>query len=309
MSFAWGDYTKKGLDTPFSVPKYAPMNALRTTFLMALLTVLFVLAGKALGGDRGMVMAFGLAVVMNLFSYWFSHKIVLAMYHAKEVTESEAPELHSIVRNLATRDGLPMPKVYIIPSDAPNAFATGRNPKHAVVAVTEGILRILNRDELSGVLGHELSHVLHRDILIGAIAATFAGAISLLANIAQFAMIFGGGRGGDGNRRGNPLGMLLMIVLAPLAAMLIQLAVSRSREYGADEAGAKLCGNPLYLAGALRKLEAGAQRIPMQAHPATAHMFIVSPLTGRGFSALFRTHPLTEDRIARLEAMAHSRAA
>jgi heat shock protein HtpX len=285
------------------------MNALKTTFLMALLTVLFVFAGQALGGQQGMVMAFGLAIVMNLFSYWFSHKIVLAMYHAKEVTEAEAPELHSIVRNLATRGGLPMPKVYIIPGETPNAFATGRNPKHSVVAVTEGILRILNRDELSGVIGHELSHIQHRDILIGTIAATFAGAISMLAHMAQWAMIFGGGRGSDDDRRGNGLVMILMIILAPIAAMLIQMAVSRSREYGADAGGAKLCGNPLSLASALKKLEAGAKYMPMDASPATAHMFIVSPLTGRGFTTLFRTHPLTEDRVARLEALAYGRVA
>jgi len=275
---------------------------------MALLTVLFVFAGKALGGDQGMVMAFGFAVVMNLFSYWFSHKIVLAMYRAKEVTEAEAPELHSIVRNLSMRAGLPMPKVCIIPGDTPNAFATGRNPQHAVVAVTEGILRILNRDELAGVLGHELSHIKHRDILIGTIAATFAGAISMLANLAQWAMIFGGGRDHDRDR-GNPLAMILMMLLAPLAAMLIQMAVSRSREYAADAGGAQLCGNPLSLASALKKLEVGAHRMPMEARPATAHMFIVNPLSGRGFTSLFRTHPLTEDRVARLEAMAFGRMA
>jgi heat shock protein HtpX len=284
------------------------MNGLRTTFLMALLTVLFVYAGKALGGEQGMVMAFGLAIVMNVFSYWFSHKIVLAMYHAKEVTEAEAPELHAIVRNLATRGGLPMPKVCIIPGDTPNAFATGRNPKNSVVAVTEGIMRILNREELAGVIGHELSHIQNRDILIGTIAATFAGAISMLANMAQWAMIFGGGRHqDDDNRGGNPLVMMLMIFLAPLAAMLIQMAVSRSREYAADAGGAKLCGNPLSLASALKKLEAGAQYMPMEAKPATAHMFIVNPLTGKGMMSLFRTHPLTEDRVARLEAMAYGR--
>ncbi|MFH1263236.1 MAG: zinc metalloprotease HtpX [Pseudomonadota bacterium] len=285
------------------------MNMLKTTFLMALLTVLFVFAGQALGGQQGMVMAFGLAIVMNFFSYWFSDKIVLAMYHAQPVTEGEAPELHSIVRNLATRAGIPMPKVYILPVETPNAFATGRNPSHAAVAVTQGLLKIMNRDELTGVLGHELCHVLHRDILISTIAATFAGAISMLAHMAQWAMIFGGGRGSNDDRRGNPIGMLLMLILAPLAAMLIQMAVSRSREYAADAGGAKLCGNPLSLASALQKLEAGARYMPMEVKPATAHMFIVNPLTGGGFVNLFRTHPATEDRIARLEALAHGRVA
>ena len=286
------------------------MNIFKTTFLMALLTVLFVYAGKALGGQQGMMMAFGIAILMNLFSYWFSHKIVLAMYKAKEVTEAEAPELHSIVRNLATRGGLPMPKVYIVPSPAPNAFATGRNPAHAVVAVTEGILKLLDRDELSGVIGHELSHIKNRDILIGTIAATFAGAISMLANMAQWAMIFGGGRhssNDDERSGGGGFGAILMMLLAPLAAMLIQMAVSRSREYGADQGGARLCGNPLFLARALRKLEQGVQYVPMEAQPATAHMFIVNPLTGGGLISLFRTHPSTDDRVARLEALAAGR--
>jgi len=257
-----------------------------------------------------MMMAFGIAILMNLFSYWFSHKIVLAMYKAKEVTEAEAPELHSIVRNLATRGGLPMPKVYIVPSPAPNAFATGRNPAHAVVAVTEGILKLLDRDELSGVIGHELSHIKNRDILIGTIAATFAGAISMLANMAQWAMIFGGGRhssNDDERSGGGGFGAILMMLLAPLAAMLIQMAVSRSREYGADQGGARLCGNPLFLARALRKLEQGVQYVPMEAQPATAHMFIVNPLTGGGLISLFRTHPSTDDRVARLEALAAGR--
>jgi heat shock protein HtpX len=279
------------------------MNAMRTTFLMALMTVLFVLVGRAIGGQSGMVLAFGMAVAMNFFSYWFSDKIVLAMYHAKPVTEAESPEIHSIVRMLVTKAQMPMPKVYVIPGDSPNAFATGRNANHAAVAVTEGILKIMDRNELSGVLGHELSHVLHHDILISAIAATFAGAISMLATMARWAMIFGGGRDNDRDR-GNPLASILLMILAPLAAMLIQMAVSRSREYGADEGGAKLCGNPLYLASALKKLERGSQMIPMDAQPSTAHMFIVNPLTGGGLMNLFRTHPPTEERIARLEAMA-----
>jgi heat shock protein HtpX len=279
------------------------MNAMRTTFLMALMTVLFVLVGRAIGGQSGMVLAFGVAVAMNFFSYWFSDKIVLAMYHAKPVTEAESPEIHSIVRSLVQRAQMPMPKVYIIPGDAPNAFATGRNADHAAVAVTEGILKILDRNELTGVLGHELSHVQNRDILIGTIAATFAGAISMLATMARWAMIFGGSRDNDRDR-GNPIAAILLMILAPLAAMLIQMAISRSREYGADAGGAKLCGNPLYLASALRKLERGAEMIPMEAQPSTAHMFIVNPLTGGGLMSLFRTHPPTEQRIARLEAMA-----
>jgi heat shock protein HtpX len=279
------------------------MNAMRTTFLMALMTVLFVLVGRAIGGQSGMVLAFGVAVAMNFFSYWFSDKIVLAMYHAKPVTEAESPEIHSIVRSLVQRAQMPMPKVYIIPGDAPNAFATGRNADHAAVAVTEGILKILDRNELTGVLGHELSHVQNRDILFGPIAATFAGAISMLATMARWAMIFGGSRDNDRDR-GNPIAAILLMILAPLAAMLIQMAISRSREYGADAGGAKLCGNPLYLASALRKLERGAEMIPMEAQPSTAHMFIVNPLTGGGLMSLFRTHPPTEQRIARLEAMA-----
>ncbi len=279
------------------------MNVLRTTFLMALLTVVFVIVGRLLGGQSGMIMAFVFAVAMNGFSYWFSDKMVLKMYGAREVSEADAPELHSIVRNLATRAHLPMPKVYMIDSPQPNAFATGRNPEHAAVAVTSGIMGILDREELSGVLGHELAHVQHRDILIGTIAATMAGAISMLA---QWAMFFGGGR----NDRDNPLGFvgtLAMMILAPMAAMLIQMAISRSREFGADAGGAAICGNPLWLARALRKLEAGAKRIPMNANPATAHMFIVSPLTGGGMMSLFSTHPPMDARIERLEAMARVR--
>lgn len=277
---------------------------------MALMTVLVVFAGQALGGDRGMVMAFGFAVLMNFGSYWFSDKIVLRMYGAKEVSEAEAPQLHSIVRGLVQRADMPMPKLYIIPGPTPNAFATGRNPSHAAVAVTQGIVQLLSREELTGVLGHELSHIRHRDILIGTIAATFAGAISMLAHMAQWAMIFGGGRRSEGDRDGaNPIAMLAMIILAPIAAMLIQMAISRSREYEADKGGAQLCGNPMYLARALQKLEQGAEMMPMDAKPATAHMFIVNPLRGGGFTKLFRTHPLTEDRVRRLEEMAGLRMA
>jgi heat shock protein HtpX len=282
------------------------MSILKTTFFMALLTGLLIVAGSLIGGQNGALIALIFALVMNLGAYWFSDKLVLAMYRAQPVTEAQAPELHSIVRTLATKAGIPMPKVYLMDIPTPNAFATGRNPQHAAVAVTTGIMRLLNREELTGVIGHELSHVLHRDILIGTIAATIAGAISYLTYMAQWAMIFGGFGGSRDERGGsNPLVMLLMIIVAPIAAMLIQLAISRSREYHADEGGADLVGNPLALANALRKIQQGVQQIPMQANPATAHMFIVSPLTGGGMMKLFSTHPPIEERIARLEAMVY----
>ncbi|HEY5599953.1 MAG TPA: zinc metalloprotease HtpX, partial [Candidatus Manganitrophaceae bacterium] len=242
------------------------MNTLRTTFFMTLLTLLLVFAGSALGGQNGAVMAFIFALIMNGVSYWFSDKIVLRMYRAREASEAEAPMLYNIVADLAMRAKMPMPKVYLIESPSPNAFATGRNPNHAAVAVTTGILRILSREELTGVLAHELTHVRHRDILIGTIAATVAGAISMLANMAQWAMMFGGFGGRSDDREGNAGGMIgavLMMILAPIAAMLIQMAISRSREFEADAGGAKLCGNPLWLAEALRKLHVGVQRIPM----------------------------------------------
>src|SRR6266403_247605 len=254
------------------------MNGFRTTILLAALTALVVWIGHMFGGANGAVIALVFAGAMNFFSYWFSDKIVLKMYGAQEISPNDDPELYGIVRDLAGRAGLPMPRVYVIPEETPNAFATGRNPEHAAVAVTQGIRRILNKRELSGVLGHELSHVKHRDILISSIAATLAGAISYLAYMAQ------------------------------LAAMLIQMAVSRSREYMADEGGAKVSGDPLALASALRKLEMGAQNIPLQVSDATAnstaHMFIVNPLTVGGLAKLFSTHPPMEERIARLEAMA-----
>ncbi len=280
---------------------------LKTTFFMTLLTVLLVFAGQAMGGNNGAMMAFVFALVMNGVSYWFSDKIVLAMYRAKQVTEAEAPQVYNIVADLAMRAKMPMPKVYLIENPAPNAFATGRNPNHAAVAVTTGIMRILNREELTGVLAHELSHVRHRDILISTIAATVAGAISMLANIAQWGMMFGGFGGRSDDREGgtHPFVALLMIILAPIAAMLIQMAISRSREFEADAGGAQLCGNPLWLASALRKLEAGVHQIPMDANPATAHMFIVSPLTGGGVMKLFSTHPPMAERVARLEAMVY----
>lgn len=279
------------------------MNSLRTVALMAGLTALLVWAGNAFGGQSGMFIAFGFAMLMNFGSYWFSDKIVLRMYHAREATEREAPELYSLVRNLAQRAQLPMPKVYLIPGDQPNAFATGRNPEHAAVAATEGIMRMLSREELSGVMGHELAHIKNHDILTGTIAATIAGAISMLAHMAQWAMIFGGGRSRDDDNGGSPIVGLLMIILAPLAAMVIQMAISRSREYVADADGARIAGNPRYLSNALRKLHNASQQIPMAATPATAHMFIVNPLSGGAIASLFSTHPPMEKRIEKLESM------
>ncbi|MGH7774766.1 MAG: zinc metalloprotease HtpX [Candidatus Binatia bacterium] len=282
------------------------MNTLKTTFLMALLTVLLVTAGGALGGEGGMVMAFIFALVMNGVSYWFSDKIVLRMYGAKEIGAEEDPRLHRIVQELILRAQMPMPKLYLIPQETPNAFATGRDEKHAAVAVTEGILRILDEAELRGVLAHELSHIKNRDILVGTIAAAMAGAISMLANMAHWGMIFGG-RGGDQREGGHPVVALVMIIVAPLAALLVQMAISRSREYGADDSGATIAGDPLSLANALRKLERGVEQIPMEANPATAHMFIVNPLTGGGLMTLFSTHPPMEERIRRLEEMGSRR--
>ncbi len=284
------------------------MNQVKTILLLGGLGALLVVGGGALGGKQGATIALVFALVMNVGAYWFSDKMVLAMYKAQQVDESSAPEYYGVVKELAGRAGLPMPKVYIIPSEQPNAFATGRDPQHAAVAATEGILRILNRDELEGVMAHELSHVRHRDILVSTIAATIAGAISYLAQMAQFTMLFGGMGGRDDEEgQGNSLGMVGLIasmILLPMAAMLIQMAISRSREYMADEGGAQISGHPLALASALSKLERGAEVIPMAANPATAHMFIVNPLTGAGFTRLFSTHPATEERIARLQAMA-----
>jgi heat shock protein HtpX len=282
------------------------MNNARTLLLMTLLTVLLVFIGNTLGGQGGMIMGFIIAAAMNFGSYWFSDKIVLRMYGAKELTRSEAPELFQMTEEMTRKGGLPMPKLYLIQGDQPNAFATGRDPEHAAVAVTEGIMRMLPRDELKGVIGHELAHVKHRDILIGSIAATMAGAISMIANMAQWGMMFGGGRSDD-DEGGHPIAGIVMLIVAPIAAMLIQMAISRSREYLADEGGAQLAGNPRSLANALRKLHSGAKEIPMHATPATAHMFIVSPLTGGGFANLFSTHPPMEERVARLEAMASGR--
>ncbi len=278
------------------------MNTLKTMVLLVTLTVLFIFIGALLGGRSGMTVALFLALAMNFFAYWFSDKIVLRMYGAREVSEAEVPELYSIVRTLSQKAGLPMPKVYIIDADQPNAFATGRNPKHGAVAVTTGIMRLLDRSELAGVISHELAHIKNRDILVSTIAATIAGAISYLAQMAQWAMIFGGRR--DDEEGGNPIAALVMMIVAPIAAMLVQLAISRTREYGADAGGARIVGNPLYLANALKKLHYASQRIPLEANPATSHMFIVNPLSGGGFAKLFSTHPPIEERIARLEAMA-----
>lgn len=282
------------------------MNTLKTTFLMGLLTVLLVTFGGALGGRGGMGIALVMAAGMNFFAYWFSDKMVLSMYGAQEITESDDPRFYGVVRRLALRAGLPMPKVYLIDSETPNAFATGRNPQHAAVAATSGILRILSEDELAGVMAHELAHVKNRDILIQSVAATFAGAITYLAHMAQFAAIFGGGRSSDDDEGGGIFGMILMAILAPIAAMLVQMAISRSREFGADAGGASISGSPLSLANALQKLEMGNQQVPMQANAATAHMFIVNPLTGGGLMSLFSTHPPMAERVARLQEIART---
>jgi len=283
------------------------MNQFKTFFLMLVLTVLFILVGTAIGGRNGAIYAFIFAALMNFFSYWFSDKIVLRMYGAREVTQNEAPELYGVVAELTSKASLPMPKVYIMENDTPNAFATGRNPQHAAVAVTSGIMRILSKDELMGVIGHELSHIQHRDILISTIAATMAGAISMLASMARWGAMFGGfGRSDDDDRGGgNILVVLVVSIFASIAAMLIQLAISRSREYLADQGGAHLA-HPLSLAKALEKLEVASQRVPMDANPSTAHMFIVNPLRGGGVLSLFSTHPPIEERIARLEEMART---
>ena len=282
-------------------------NSIKTVLLLGLLTGLILAVGQLLGGPQGMMIAFLFSVLLNFGSYWFSDKIVLAMYRAREVTEAEAPELYSIVHNVALRAGMPMPRVYMIPTETPNAFATGRNPEHAVVAVTEGILRLMNREELEGVLAHEVSHVKNRDILISSVAATLAGVIMMLAHMARWAAIFGGFGGRDRDDNGGIVGLLLTAILAPIAAMLIQMAISRSREYQADASGARTLGNPLGLASALAKLSRANEIAPMDVRPETAHLFIVNPLSGRSLANLFSTHPPIEERIARLRAMAHTR--
>jgi heat shock protein HtpX len=276
------------------------MNQLKTLFLMTALTVLLVWVGDLVAGRQGMWMFLVLAGAMNFVAYWFSDKIVLKMYRAQPVTQAQAPELFGVVSSLAQRANMPMPALYVIPSESPNAFATGRSPQHAAVAATQGILRLLSREELEGVLAHELAHVRNRDTLTSSIVATIAGAITMLS---RSALWFGGGRR-DGDRGGNPIAMILALVLAPIAALLVQMAVSRTREFAADRTGAETSGKPLALASALRKLERGVQAVPMtQANEATAHQFIVNPLRG-GLAGLFSTHPRTDDRVARLEAMA-----
>ena len=283
------------------------MNTIKTVGLMTFLMVLFVAIGGALGGRGGMVMAILFATVMNVGMYWFSDKIVLRMYNAQPVTEAEAPEIYAIVHTLVQRAGMPMPKVYVIPDETPNAFATGRNPEHAVVAVTHGITRLLSREELTGVIAHELAHIKHRDMLTGTIVATMAGAISMLAQMAQWSMIFGGGSRRDDDD-GSPIVAIVMMIVAPIAAMMVQMAISRTREFEADKGGATIAGSPSGLSNALLKLEQGSKIIPMHdARPATAHMFIVNPLTGGGLLKLFSTHPPIEERVQRLNDMARGR--
>lgn len=275
------------------------MNGIKTAFLLTLLTLLAIGIGDYLGGQNGMVIAFVLAAIMNFVSYFFSDKIALAMYRAQPVTREQAPRVYQVVERLTAKVGLPMPKIYVIPTDSPNAFATGRNPSHAAVAVTEGILKLLDDEELEGVLAHELGHVRNRDILTSSIAATLAGAITMLARMAFW---FGMG-GDDRDRRGGGAGALLMMILAPLAAMLIQLWVSRTREYEADATGAHFTGNPYALARALQKLDAYSKRIPLVASPSTAHLFIIQPMLGVDFASLFSTHPPIAKRIERLTGM------
>ncbi|HLW87147.1 MAG TPA: zinc metalloprotease HtpX [Terriglobales bacterium] len=275
-------------------------NTFKTAFLLTLLTLLLMFIGRAFGGQNGMLLALGLAAVMNFVSYFYSDKIALAMYRARPVTREELPRAYEVVERLTQKIGIPMPKLYVIPNESPNAFATGRNPSHASVAMTQGILNLLNDEELEGVLAHELGHVNNRDILISSVAATVAGAITMLASMGRWAMIFGGMGGDRDDRRGGGIGALLMLILAPIAASLIQLAVSRSREYQADATGAHFTGNPYALASALSKLDAYSRRLPLQATPSTAHLFIIQPLLGMNLGNLFSTHPPIAKRIERL---------
>ncbi len=280
-------------------------NQIKTVLFLGALTGLLLVIGKMLAGSQGMVVALMFAILMNAGAYWFSDRIVLAMYGAKQVHKDELPVVYDIVEKLCLRAGLPMPRIYLIPSDSPNAFATGRNPKHAAVALTHGILRLLNREELEGVIAHELSHIRNRDILVATIAATIAGAIMIIADMARFAAIFGIGRRDD-EEGGGLLELLFLAIVAPIAALLIQLAISRSREFLADSTGARISGNPYGLASALEKLEYAASRIPMSSNPATAHMFIVNPLSAETFMKLFSTHPPIRERIERLKRMSPS---
>lgn len=275
-------------------------NTFKTAFLLTLLTLLLMFIGRAFGGQNGMILALGIAVVMNFVSYFYSDKIALAMYRAQPVTREQLPRAYEIVERLTQKIGIPMPKMYVIPSDSPNAFATGRNPSHASVAMTQGILNLLNDEEMEGVLAHELGHVNNRDILISSVAATIAGAVTMLASMGRWAMIFGGMGGDREERDGGGIAGLLMLILAPIAATLIQLWVSRTREYQADASGAHYTGNPYALASALSKLDAYSRRVPMQATPSTAHLFIIQPLLGMNFGNLFSTHPPIAKRIERL---------
>ncbi|MFO7876906.1 MAG: zinc metalloprotease HtpX [Desulfovermiculus sp.] len=278
-------------------------SQLKTGLLLGLLTAIILLFGQMMGGQGGLIFAFILAIAMNVGSYWYSDRIVLSMYKAKEVTPSEAPRLHEVVAELAQRAGVPKPRVYIIPQEAPNAFATGRTPKQGVVAVTQGIMQLLSMEELKGVLAHEMGHIRNRDILIQTVAATLAGVIMFVSNMLQWAAIFGMGGGDD--EGGNPLVAIVMAIVAPIAAMLIQMAISRSREYLADQTGAQLAGDPNSLASALEKMDAYSRRVPMrQGSPATAHMFIVNPFSGQSMANLFSTHPPVQERIQRLRSMA-----
>ena len=276
----------------------------KTTLLLVCLTGLVLFCGEALGGPNGMMLAFVFSCLMNLGAYWFSDKVVLAIHRAQPLSEQEAPEVFAIVKKLSGKAGIPVPRLYLLPTAAANAFATGRDPQHAAIAVTHGIVGLLNAEELEGVLAHELSHVLNYDILLSSIVATLAGALSMIASMFRWSMFWGGGRDSDDRDNGHPLVLLLIAVIMPFVAILIQLAISRSREYGADERGARLCENPLYLASALKKLDVSSKQLPLRdAEPATAHLFILNPLSGKGWAALFSTHPPVEDRIARLMAM------
>jgi len=283
------------------------INTIKTTFLLTLLSLILIFLGRLVGGPGGMIVGLGLAILMNFFSYWFSDKIVLMIYRAKEVSESESPKLYRIVRTLAEKANLPMPRVYMIPNPTPNAFATGRNPKHAAVAVTQGIMRILSDEELEGVLAHEMAHVKNRDILISSIVATIAAAISVLAYMARYAAILGTRSSRDREGSGNPIFLLVMVIITPIMATLIQLAISRAREYQADEGGSRISGKPLALASALEALHRGVEINPMESNTSTAstaHMFIVNPLSARGMFAMLSTHPPVEKRIERLKEIA-----
>lgn len=279
------------------------MKNLKALALMGGLSVLLVLLGSALAGQSGAIIFFVISLGMNLFSYYYSDKLVIKMTSAQEISESQAPQIYAIIRKLTGNAGIPMPKVYVTPSPQPNAFATGRNPQNSAIAVTQGLMQILNQDEVEGVIAHEIAHIKNRDILIGTIAASMAGAISMIANVAQWGLMFGGLGGSDDDESGGILGTLAMVILAPLAAIVIQMAISRSREYLADETGARLAGKPDGLSNALLKLEAAAQRVPMQVSPAAAHMFIVNPLAGVSLASLFSTHPPIAQRVARLNSM------